>query len=222
MENGNLKSDGMTKRETPWQKMMNRSQNLDDVDFFPTPAEPTIALMRWVNQQGIRLSDTIWEPACGDGAISEVIETFDTSLRWPGQKYETFNTDLKQYGYEKQDNQFDFLKKDLYGSKYDFRFDIITNPPYSYHREFIKQALLLARRYVIMLFPLTYMTPQNKRDLYQEYCKVTFLPLGFRPGFIMPGRTKPSKMKDYMWVMWDKREALSPRHDLYFLPNPEA
>src|SRR5215472_18606376 len=38
-------------------------------DFYPTPPEGTWALL-----SAIRFAGTIWEPACGDGSISRVLE----------------------------------------------------------------------------------------------------------------------------------------------------
>ena len=38
-------------------------------DFYPTPKKATQAILDVINIKG-----SIWEPACGDGAISEVLK----------------------------------------------------------------------------------------------------------------------------------------------------
>ena len=48
-----------------------RNADINGPDFFPTPAWATYGLMH--NE---RFEGDIWECACGDGAMSEVIEEF--------------------------------------------------------------------------------------------------------------------------------------------------
>ena len=66
-----------------------RDRNLgyerQDRDFYPTPAWPTEALLRWV-----RLPNGIWEPCCGDGAMARVLES---------QGHRVVGTDLVDRGY---------------------------------------------------------------------------------------------------------------------------
>jgi hypothetical protein len=42
-----------------------------DLDFYPTPPAGTLALMRFLKLSPCR----IWEPACGNGAMSRVLES---------------------------------------------------------------------------------------------------------------------------------------------------
>jgi hypothetical protein len=49
---------------------MKRFADLDGPDFFPTPAWATYALI-----ENERFSGDIWESACGNGAMSRVLET---------------------------------------------------------------------------------------------------------------------------------------------------
>ena len=52
-----------------------RSADLDGVDFYPTPGWATFALIE--NEQ---FRGQIWECACGDGAMSEVLSMRATRL----------------------------------------------------------------------------------------------------------------------------------------------
>lgn len=81
-------------------------------EFYPTPPEATRALLSVEAFEG-----DIWEPACGDGAISKVLEAAG---------YQVVSTDLIDRGYGAGGNN--FLKSDKPLAK-----NIITNPPYGTH-----------------------------------------------------------------------------------------
>lgn len=69
----------------------------------------------------------IWEPACGEGHISKVLQAHG---------YEVISTDLIYRGFGDPE-PLDFLTETLEG----FEGDIITNPPYSMGLEFVQKAL---------------------------------------------------------------------------------
>src|SRR5882757_893058 len=79
------------------------------LDFYPTPPEATRALLS-VEQFG----GSIWEPACGDGAISSVLTDAGHFV---------ISTDLIDRGYG--DGGVDFLSETAPRAKH-----IVTNPPY--------------------------------------------------------------------------------------------
>ena len=78
-------------------------------EFYPTPPEATRALLSVETFDG-----SIWEPACGEGAIASVLAD-------AGQK--VVATDLVDYGYGIP--RVDFLKETRPRAKH-----IVTNPPY--------------------------------------------------------------------------------------------
>jgi tRNA G10 N-methylase Trm11 len=81
-------------------------------EFYPTPPEATRALLSVERFEG-----TIWEPACGDGAISKVLEAAG---------YYVISTDLIDRGYGT--GGVDFLKTTEALGR-----NIVTNPPYGTH-----------------------------------------------------------------------------------------
>ena len=98
------------------------------LEFYPTPPEATRALLSVENFDG-----SIWEPACGDGAISR-------ELTKAG--YDVTSTDLADRGFGKGGN--DFLKSEEPLAKH-----IITNPPYGTHGlgdAFVRRALIHTRK----------------------------------------------------------------------------
>ena len=180
--------------QKPWFKMMSRSPRNNPKDFFPTPPLTTLCLFSQMSFGG--LSTKIWEPACGDGAMSEVIKRLGYTVR---------SSDKFDYGYD--DGQIiDFTNVLPVQGEY----DIITNPPYNIHLEWIEKSLAIAKRYVALLFPLVYLPPKNKRQWITEFCGFSLIVPGWRSKFVMPGRTKASGMKDYAWFVWDKEKPSSP------------
>ncbi len=80
-------------------------------DFYATPAWVTEALLHHV-----RLRGPVWEPCCGDGAMSRVIE---------GAGYGVHSSDLVDRGYGKAGVDFLACKSVPAGCR-----SIVTNPPY--------------------------------------------------------------------------------------------
>jgi hypothetical protein len=95
-------------------------------NFYETPAEATHALLVLE-----RFEDEIWEPACGKGAISRVLEAAG---------YDVFNSDIEDRGCANKDGELqrklDFfqlkraLAHDGVPGVFQGRPDIVTNPPY--------------------------------------------------------------------------------------------
>ncbi len=99
-------------------------KNRASLEFYPTPPEATRALLSVEKFVG-----SIWEPACGDGAISKVL--LDAG-------YDVVSTDLahREFG----QGGINFLRTTKPLAK-----NIITNPPYGTHGladVFIRRALL--------------------------------------------------------------------------------
>ena len=107
-----------------------RSEN----DFYATPNLATQELLKKECFSG-----TLWECACGDGAISKVLIN---------NGYDVYSSDLINRGYGEQ---LDFLQSD---KKVD---NIITNPPFNLSTEFTLHALKLARKKIIMLNKLSFL-----------------------------------------------------------------
>lgn len=95
-------------------------------DFYPTPPEGTRALLSVE-----RFDGPIWEPACGDGAISKVLAQTG---------YHVVSTDLINRGYGNAG--INFLTETKARAKH-----IVTNPPYGrgLADHFIRHAIRLTR-----------------------------------------------------------------------------
>lgn len=116
-------------------------------DFYPTPPIATRALL------GVETFDgPIWECACGDGAISKILEAIGHSV---------ISTDLVDRGYGTP--RIDFLME------YQARApNIVTNPPFKFAREFVNNALRLTTGKVAILARLAWLEGKSRRELFEH------------------------------------------------------
>jgi hypothetical protein len=99
-------------------------------DFYPTPPECTIALLDFMREQClIKPGDWIWEPACGDGAISNVATQ---------KGFNVISTDIL--------TGTDFLTAPTPPCDW-----IITNPPFSLATEFVRRASKSGKPFAMLL-----------------------------------------------------------------------
>ena len=99
------------------------------------------------------LSHNVWEPACGGGHLSKVLEKHGHNVK---------STDLYDNGYGK--SGVDFLTQT---EKFDG--DILTNPPYKYAKSFIEKALQLTDGKVIMFLRIQFLESKERRILFDKY-----------------------------------------------------
>lgn len=101
-----------------------------------------------------QFAPVIWEPACGEGHISKVLQDYG---------YEVISTDLVYRGFGDPE-PLDFLKETLDG----FEGDIITNPPYSMGLEFVQRALESVRPggKVAMFLKVQFLEGQKRGELF--------------------------------------------------------
>ena len=118
-----------------------------DLYETPEPAVRALLLVEW-------FSGPIWEPACGPGAIVRV-------LRNTGHK--VIATDIKDdaYGCPDSTGGMDFLKQTSAPVGVT---TILTNPPFMHANEFVRHALTLAPR-VVMLLRLAFLEGQGRSDI---------------------------------------------------------
>lgn len=156
-------------------------------DFYPTPHEATIALLKYLN---IPKRAVIWEPACGQGHIAKVLKQFE---------YKVVSSELYNHGYGM--TGIDFLQtKDFYRSEW-----IITNPPFSLSEEFILKCISYQIPFALLL-KAQYWHSAKRRKLFEEYTPSHILPLTWRPDFLF-GAKKGSPTMDCIWTVWGNKSA---------------
>ncbi len=121
---------------------LKRFADLDGPDFFPTPAWATHALVD--NELFV---GEIWEPACGDGAMVQV-------LAMRGNR--VVATDLYDRGFG--ETGIDFLTSDRMAD------NIVTNPPYNAAEGFVRVGAKSARRKFALLLRLAFLEGANRAN----------------------------------------------------------
>lgn len=158
-------------------KIVGADGNRHKNDFYPTPPECTIALLEFLRKHNlIRYGDNVWEPACGNGAMVNVLQK---------KGYDAFGTDVTE-GY-------DYLKTD-FSKECDW---IITNPPFSLAKEFIERSLLLKKPFALLL-KSQYWHSARRYELFEKNAPNFVLPLTWRPDFTGKGNS----LLDMMWCVW--------------------
>jgi len=142
-----------TKFEKKIDKKLKRAQSLvgtsdgrAENDYYPTPPEATQALLRVE-----KFSRKIWEPACGDGSMSIVLENAG---------YEVMSTDLIDYGYGEAPH--DFLTSDRTCE------NIITNPPFILAEKFVELGLQRTTGKVALLCKLQFLEGAKRKIMFES------------------------------------------------------
>lgn len=198
-------------------------------DLYPTPVDgtesviPALKVLGEYAMLGRPLGEggdqtkppRVWEPACGDGRLSRVLE-------WHG--FDVLSTDLRPHsGYGNfahgQPGGFDFLNDDL-AEKWglDYKPDmIVSNPPFSHAEAFIRKALTYTPN-VAMLLKATYWNAASRLPFFHEHRPAFILPLTFRLAFLEKERGK-SPIMECVWVIWSG--ANDPEDPCVFEPIPK-
>lgn len=159
--------------------------NREKDDFYPSPPEAVEALLRAESFDG-----DIWEPACGDGAISKVLEAAG---------YRVASSDLVDRGYG--ESRIDFLMEFTPRGP-----NIITNPPFKMVAPFIRQALNLSTGKVAFLLRLACLEGAERREIYDSsplarvwvFSKRLTM---YRAG--IPSATDSGGMIAFAWFVWE-------------------
>ncbi|MEY2653737.1 MAG: Sphingobium phage Lacusarx [Pseudomonadota bacterium] len=162
----------------------------EELDLYETPAWCTRTLLDHLAFQ------RVWEPACGLGAISKVLEA---------EGIDVASTDVVDRGYG---SELDFLVDGHETSR-----DIITNPPYSLADDFVRQALKLTERHqagVAMLMRHEWDAGVTRDDLLVPGSRYWGkLVLTDRPRWFADSSGRPRHA--YAWYIWSGKPVLFPR-----------
>ncbi len=168
-------------------------------DFYETP---TVATRRLLDAE--MFADWVWEPACGRGAITKVLEA-------DGHRVLASNLNNYGVGYTPVDFFSDKALSTLPLPSPTAKNgpDIITNPPYTYAEEFIRRALALTKPWrgkVAMLLRLNYIASKNRKDLFTVFpFSRLHIFQGRLPRMHAEGYTgkKAQSAVDFAWFIWD-------------------
>ena len=156
-------------------------ENREPNDFYPTPPDGTEALLRVE-----RFDGPIWEPACGDGAMSEVLKAAG---------YSVISTDLIDRGYG-DEHRIDFLMEWRPRAP-----NIVTNPPFKMVAPFIRKSLDLTTGKVAMLLRLACLEGVERGALFESSPIARIWVFKQRLQFKRPGWA--GGMLPFAWYIWE-------------------
>ena len=151
-------------------------------DFYSTPPEATVALMRFLQERNWIERDTkFWDPACGENDMVDAVRDLG---------YYCMGTDIV-YG----DTQ-DFFEIDI--PDIDF---IITNPPFGLAVEFIHRCISIDKPFALLMKSHFYHA-KSRYDLFIDNPPDFVLPLTWRPNFFFKRYIKSGSLMDMSWYVW--------------------
>lgn len=156
-------------------------------DFYPTPEFATLSLLRQESFVG-----DIWEPACGDGAMSSPIERFG---------YNVISSDIVDRGFRRAEYPVDFLH--CFDKKVP---NVITNPPYKLAQDFIEHSLdNVITEKAAFLLKLVFLESESRKSLFERRQLETVYIFRKRIAFGRNGEKYHSGgMIAYAWYVWNK------------------
>lgn len=176
--------------------MQRRVEPPDSFDFFPTPPWATRALLEYaltddcsfqVDGLWRRPGANVWDPACGEGHMTGVLEEYFDAVR---------GSDVFDYG---QAHIEDFLYNETMTADW-----IITNPPFVVGADFARAALERSNHGCALLVRAGFLSGQKRcRDLFNEQppTLIAFFPERVpmhRGRWVVDGSTAT----DYCWLIW--------------------
>ena len=169
-----------------------REQN----DYYATQPKAVKLLL-----ENERFSDIIWEPAAGGGHVADVLKDYGYNVKV---------SDLVDRGYPETE-VLDFLS--ITGCSTN-SYDIITNPPYKYAKEFVEKSLEIsaAGTKIAMFLKLQFLEGQARKELFLTNPPKVVYVSSSRLGCAKNGEFRVGKDGElviesavaYAWFVWEK------------------
>jgi len=149
-------------------------------DFYSTPDEVTQALLK----KHAPRSYLVQEPACGNGAITTILQK---------NGFCVISSDINQNPFNEIQ---DFLKLKQARAP-----SMITNPPFNHAVDFILKSKELGYIYTALLLKSSFWQAANRTRLF-NFCRPSAIyALNWRPCFSPERGTAPTM--DFIWSIWD-------------------
>lgn len=193
---GLFRATGNTAKPVPVRLLDGTFTKVDEVerekdDFYPTPPEPTRALL---SAEGDRLLafDTVWEPAAGDGAMVRELESFGLTVLASDLVDRGCGATIKSF--------YDWTAGETPRA-------IVTNPPFSECNKepgWVRYALeTLGVEYMALLLPVNWMGAVTRAALWAQYPPARVYLMRWRIDFT--GQGAPPMLN--AWFVWDREDA---------------
>lgn len=145
-----------------------------------------------------QFSSYVWECACGEGHISEVLKAHGYNVK---------SSDLCDRGY-KDTETLNFLTVKKEDVKLDASRDIVTNPPYKCAKEFVEKALEISMdgTKIAMFLKLTFLEGKARKKLFEVAPPKRIYVFSSRVKCAKNGEFESigSSAVAYAWFVWEK------------------
>lgn len=176
--------------------MQQRKEPHDSLDFFPTPPWATRALCEHLKMYGPIASETVWEPACGEGHMARPLAEYFREVR---------SSDVHPYRYVRERGFLhDFLG--LVPPPHELKPDwIITNPPFRLAEEIALRAFEEAKSGVALLVRTAFLEGIGRHErLFLPHPPSDVLQFAERVPMVK-GRIEQAATTAtaYCWLVWE-------------------
>jgi hypothetical protein len=149
-----------------------------ELDFYPTPPVATHALLPLISPWSL----PIWNPCCGDGAISKVLESAGYAVQ---------SSDLVDRGFGRV--------QDFFEVQSPWQWSIITNPPFYCAHDFIAHAYEIGVQRMALLLKSNFFSTRKSLDVWNTWRPRIIAPLTWRLDFTGAG----APHTDCQWTVWE-------------------
>lgn len=163
----------------------NQGRERNKHDFYPTPDYATEALL-----DREKFTD-VWEPACGDGAISKVLIK---------NRIKTISTDLVDYGYGDGSGRDFLLEQERLAP------EIITNPPFSLALEFAQKAMDLGVEKLALLVRLQFLEGVKRGEFFKRFPPKHVYVFSKRLSFNVSGEFQSGGVMAFAWFVFKQEK----------------
>jgi len=164
-------------------------------DFYATNPKSLEIFLEKLKLDGVILSSNIWECACGQGHLAEVLKTAGYNVRCSDLVY-------REYA---DTESFNFMEHELDTI---WNGDILTNPPFKFAEEFVVKALnrLEPNKKLLLFLKIQFLEGQKRKLLFEKY----------PPKYVYCYSSRQQCAKDaefekytattqfYSWFVWEK------------------
>lgn len=173
--------------------------------YYATDPKALELFLDRIDKDGIKLHEDIWECACGEENLSEVLKK---------RGYNVSSSDLVDRGYGTTLNFLTYIPKLTFVNDVDSHTisvpiykDILTNPPYKIALDFIKHALEIQADgyHTIMFLKIQFLEGKERYKFFKENPpKFVYVHSERQKCYLNNIDDKQSSAVCYAWFIWEK------------------
>jgi len=172
---------------------VNPNTQRQEEDFYATEPSALVLFLEKLKEDGIELKENILEPACGQGHLSKVLESYG---------HKVCSSDLVDRGYGK--GGVDFLAENYFYNDS----DILTNPPFNLAEKFVEKAMNILHigNKLLLFLKIQFLEGQKRKELFKKYPPKYVYCYSARQKCARDGEFEKytATTQFYAWFVWEK------------------